>query len=484
MTRFRSPALLASLVLLVSAGTPAVAAEVVEQPAEDRFSPEAVQADFRYLYETLRAAHVDLYVYRSREAYERYYQELMGSIDGPMSRLEVARLFIPFLAFGQVGHAKIDFPVPDYFNYATSGGTLLPLDIRVIEGRVFITHNYSTDPALAPGSELLAINGRTAPDWLDHVGRYVSAERPYMVHAQLEAMFPRLVWLAEGQVETFDVVVRSPRGAEIAVTVDAVPLIPVEEQKGDRERAQHSRKAELLGDGVAYLRPGPFYAAGEGETLETFEAFIDEAFAQFIAADAADLIIDLRNNPGGDNSFSDPMIAWFADEPFRFASRFVVKASAATREVLAGLAEQYPGGISEQMLAAMQRHEDGETFDFEIPEVAPRDAGFSGRVWALVNRHSYSNATTVAAIIQDYGFGTLLGEETADLPTSYASSARFSLPETGIAVTYPKAYFVRPNGDEALRGVVPDESLAFPLVTSGADPVLEEALRLVQSRRL
>lgn len=483
MTRFRPPALLASLVLLLSGGTPGFASEVVEQPAEDRFSREAVQADFRHLYQTLRAAHVDLYVYRSREAYDRCFEDMLATIDGPMSRLEVTRLFMPFVAFGQVGHAKIDFPVQDYIDYALAGGTLFPLDIRVVDGRVFITHNYSAEPALAPGAELLAINGRTVGDWLDQVGRFVSAERPYMVHAQLEAMFPRLVWLAQGQVETFGVVVRSLGGAETAVTVGAVPLIPVEEQKGDRERAQHSRKAELLGDGVAYLRPGPFYAASEGETLETFAAFIDEAFARFIAADASDLIIDLRNNPGGDNSFSDPMIAWFADQPFRFASRFVVKASAATREVLAGLAEQYPGGISAHMLAAMENHDDGETFDFEIPRVAPRETRLTGRVWALVNRHSYSNATTVAAIIQDSGFGTLLGEETADLPTSYASSARFTLPETGIAVTYPKAYFVRPNGDEALRGVVPEEALVFPLPTAGEDPVLDEALRRVLSRR-
>jgi len=104
--------------------------------------------------------------------------------------------------------------------------------------------------------------------------------------------------------------------------------------------------------------------------------------------------------------------------------------------------------------------------------VQPREAGYSGRVWALIDRHSYSNATTVAAIIQDYGFGVIPGEETADIPTSYASSAQFTLPATGIAVTYPKAYCVRPSGQEALQGVVPDHALEFGIAAGEEDPAL------------
>jgi C-terminal processing protease CtpA/Prc len=178
------------------------------------------------------------------------------------------------------------------------------------------------------------------------------------------------------------------------------------------------------------------------------------------------------------------MIAWFADRPFRFASRYEVKASSQTRRVLQDLAVEEPGGVSAEMLDAMGQRENGETFEFEIPTVQPRrDSTFAGRIWVLVNRHSYSNATTVAAIIQDYGFGTVLGEETSDVPTSFASSAQFTLPETGIVVTYPKAYFVRPSGDEGPHGVVPDHLFHFPIVPAEEDSVLQEVLAYIGSRR-
>lgn len=483
MTATHKRFLAAFFIFCLATAMPRALAQPAQAPAGEVYPQDAVRADFKYLYETLAAAHYDLYAYQSRDAYDRYYEELSAAIDGPMSRLEAVRLFTPFVTFGKVGHARIDFPVQDYIAYVLSGGTLLPLDIRVEDGRVLVAHNYSGVAALAPGTELLALNGRPATDWLERIGRLVSAERPYMAHAQLESMFPRLAWLDMGEVDAFEIVVRSRAGDEATFMVDAVPAMELEEHKGARERQQHSRKAHMLPDGIAYLRPGPFYATEESESLETFKAFVDEAFQRFDAAGATDLVIDLRNNPGGDNSFSDPMIAWFADEPFSFASEFIVKASARTREVLEGLAVEYPGGISAQMLRAMTQHEDGARFSFEIPKAEPRDPGFSGRVWALVNRHSYSNATTVAAIIQDYGFGTILGEETADVPTSYASSAQFTLPVTGIVVTYPKAYFVRPNGDEALQGVRPDHAFRFPTVPVEGDKVLREALEFIVSQR-
>jgi C-terminal processing protease CtpA/Prc len=195
-------------------------------------------------------------------------------------------------------------------------------------------------------------------------------------------------------------------------------------------------------------------------------------------------VLDLRDNPGGDNSFSDPMIAWFATRPFRFASDYRLKASVVARQALARIAAEYPGGISAQMLEAMRDRADGERFAFPIPDVQPREGTrYTGRVWALVNRHTNSNATAVAAIVQDYGFATVLGEETSDVPAGYGSIAQFTLPNTGIGVTYPKSHFVRPSGDTAARGVVPTYRIARPVVPAPEDAVLDTAIMYIRSRR-
>ena len=102
-------------------------------------------------------------------------------------------------------------------------------------------------------------------------------------------------------------------------------------------------------------------------------------------------------------------------------------------------------------------------------------------MYVLVNRRSYSNAVAVAALVQDYGFGKILGEETSDLATTFGAMETFRLPRTGLLVGFPKAFIVRPSGNLAPRGVVPDVAIETPVVEGVDDPVLMRAWQIADS---
>jgi len=194
------------------------------------------------------------------------------------------------------------------------------------------------------------------------------------------------------------------------------------------------------------------------------------------------VLIDLRDNPGGDNSFSDLMVAWYATKPFRFAKDFRIKLSEAAIESnrkRLSLVANDKDAISAKLAAAYAQHRIGDVFSFEIPEASPRaGARFTGKVYLLINRHSYSNTVQVAALSRDYGFATIVGEETSDLATTYGAMEQFTLPRTGIEVGFPKAQIIRVNGDMRARGVVPDIAIETPIVEPPSDPVLQRALAI------
>lgn len=120
---------------------------------------------------------------------------------------------------------------------------------------------------------------------------------------------------------------------------------------------------------------------------------------------------------------------------------------------------------------------------YPIPEVAPRaGARYTGRVHVLVDRHTYSNAANVAAVVQDYGFGRVLGEETSDLASTLGAMEHFTLPGSGLVVGYPKARILRPSGDPTPRGVVPDVVLPSPVATGADDPVMQAALEAIRAQ--
>jgi C-terminal processing protease CtpA/Prc len=196
------------------------------------------------------------------------------------------------------------------------------------------------------------------------------------------------------------------------------------------------------------LNPGAF----SGEEA-AFREFVDDAFAQISAVKPERLILDLRNNAGGDDAFSDYLVSYLADRPFRWNHHFTVR----TSDALKAHARSAMNPDS-AFTAAILAHDSGALFRFDFGTVAPQPAEkrYSGKVFALINRQTHSQSAVAAAQLQDYGWALLVGEETAESPTLYASVFPYTLPETGITVQISKGQIVRVSGQETPGGVVPD----------------------------
>lgn len=450
--------------------------------APDKLSAQEVRADFEDLYAGLKAAHYDLYARRSQPEYDALYAEMRDGIRAAMTMAEAEVYFQKFSAFGKVAHSKIAFPADAWEAFRAGGGKAIPLGIRFMGEKLMITDDYSGSEAELRGTQIVSINGMDAAEVETRLRRHVSADNDYLAHTILEFSFVPVFWLEFGAPETFSIVVEDAGGGRRTVDLPALARDELNEG-GDApmfELDRNERRYEIDGR-VGYLRPGPFYNnepdAADPWDPTAFRTFIDEAFTAFIGADLPAVLIDLRANPGGDNSFSDPMLAWFADEPFRFASHFYIRASEAT---IASNAKRVPEGdttsVSFRMGQALAAVAPGEVVDFDLGDSLPREGErYDGKVYLLIDRHSYSNTVTVAALAQDYGFATVLGEETSDLATTYGAMEQFTLPRSGIVVDYPKALIVCPNGGMEARGVIPDVAIPSPLLPTH-DVQLEQAL--------
>ncbi|MEJ6790304.1 S41 family peptidase [Brevundimonas sp. BR2-1] len=466
-----------------------VAASGQETGPEAVLSAEEARTELDLLYAGLEQAHYDLFAHRPRADYDRLHARMRGEINGPMTRQTAAILFQAFAAYGRVGHARVDAPIQGFVSHIQHGGRILPVFIRVDEGRVMLTEAADAEGRFPAGTEVLALNGDPVAVWLERLGAWVSAERPSMAHAQMEESFPALLWFALPEADGIDITGRGADGAMIqgrarAVTIAELGALRKTWPTPSLSADFSAREFRLLGDGIAYLRPGPFQEPEAAAETGAFLAFVDDAFGRLIEAGTTDLVLDLRNNPGGDNSLSDPMIAWFADEPFRFASSFTLRASVQAKAWYQARDGMAAGGILGRLAAAEAVQPNGARYPFELEMNAPRpEPRFHGRVHVLVNRHSYSNAASAAALIQDYDFGEIWGEETADVPTTYASVIGFELPVTGFTVTFPKSRIVRPSGDERLIGVIPDRPLPREPIGVAEDLVLAQALVAIRSTR-
>lgn len=466
-----------------------IAGAVAAADAPQTWPADAVRADFDALYEGLKVSHYDLYARRDKAAYDALFTRMRKGFDAPLDRGQIEARFQTFVAYGRVAHARIEPTADAYAAYRDAGGKAFPLGIRVVGGAVRVAVNGSGDASIAVGDEIVSLDGRPLREVIARLGAHVSADNDYMLGTLLEGQFGAALWRERGAEEHWKLVLHGADGKTRTVRVPARSRDEFKAAIGKAPKqldlSWTAREARVLDGGIAYLRPGPFYNAVEGATdmwdASAFKTFIDQSFERFLEADAKTLVIDLRDNPGGDNSFSDLMIAWFADRPWRFASSFRVKVSQGAIDTNAKRVplEQDPNGTAHRYAAEYAKRKLGEVFAFELPEAKPREGRrFSGKVYLLINRHSYSNTANVAALAQDLKFATIVGEETSDLATTYGAMEQFVLPKTGIVVGFPKAYIVRMSGDTTPRGVVPDIAIETPLPEGEGDVVLKKAVAL------
>ena len=441
--------------------------------AQKQFSKKQVLEDLEFLKTSLEETHYDLYAYTPKQEFLKNFNEVTASVTkDSLSLLEATSLFQQVITKANNGHTEIIFPISSYIEYALGGGTVFPLEVAFESGKALVRKNWSANPTISAGDEILSIEGRPMEDILAAIAPHISAERPYFKKAKIEFYsLPRLYWQVFGKRDSFMVEIGTKKGVE-RISLRAVAVIDGYESK--REDILNAKMRLKLYGSSAYLDPGGF-----GGDLEAYKRFVDSAFAEIRAKHSRNLILDLRNHPGGDDAFGDYLVSYFADKPFAWNSSFRLKTSALLKADARNRMDT-TRTYWQQVLS----HEDGERYDFEFEKYQPQpqDKRFTGKVYVLVNRQSHSQSAVTAAQIQDYGFGTIVGEETGDYPSLYASVFRYPLPNTGVSVQVSKGRIIRVNGSTKEEGVIPDIVIKDHLLDE-KDEVLEGLLQKLSTDR-
>lgn len=411
------------------------------------YSKQEVIEDLDATRNTLIASHYNLFAYTPKNMMQEAFERAKNSITtDSLSAREVYNVLQYYVSAANIGHTNIEFPVAFYIQYAQSGGSIFPLELAFEDEKVFVRKNWSNNKTLSVGTQILSINDIPIFDILEELAPLVSAERNYFKLAKIEAFsFPRYYWLRFGKVDSFKVRLLQ-NGHENEAMIKAVPVIDGFERK--REEVLNASPKLTFYEKIAYLNTGSF----SGDEKK-FQQFVDSAFVEIKKHDVDKLIIDFRNNSGGNDSYSNYVIAHIADHPFNWISSFKLKTSQVLKDYVR--ANQDTTQTYWQEILA---HKNGEVYDyhFENNEPKPENVRFKGDVFVLVNRQSHSQSTVAAAQVQDYKFATIVGEETGEYPTLYASIFPYFLPNTNFRLTISKGYMVRVNGSTAQKGVIPD----------------------------
>jgi len=461
---------------------------------DHEYPPSELLDDLSFLMNTLEQVHPNLYAFVSPAEIQAELHRIEATLTVPMTRLTFYRIVAPLVSRFKDGHTMAVPPREERREYTSQGALLFPLDLNFGDGQVTVTHNFTSDSLVNPGTRVLAINGVPIEQIEARLLQYVSGQRDAWRRQVLTGRFRWQMWLVYGFESPYTVTVQrnTIRGA---TRVDRTFLgITLEELKA-RQSALKQQPEEppftfrvLDGDapeGVALLDMNRF------AQRDRFTTFLDSVFT-VIQDDAVwDLIIDVRGDGGGNSVLGDQLIRYIYDKPYAQTARMDVKVSKQIRKHFASWLPWYVRWNPTMAGHFYKRLWDapvGAIVSFEAtPDSLPANPlRFKGRIYLLVDAGTFSSATMFAATLKDYGIATLIGEETGGLATAYGELYPFQLPNTHLAFSCSSKRFLRPSGVDDGRGVIPDVEVnpADFANRPNVDPELATALKVIEERRL
>jgi hypothetical protein len=459
------------------------------------------------------AAHAGSYKYRSKAQIDSAFAAARAQVTNHMTVLDVYRLVAEVTDFE--GSLHNDTALPDLVQQALRAEVaFFPYPLKLVAGQLVV--NTARAQPLPLGAIISSINGIPAQRLVQELGKYYTTDG-YNTTGKtvgLAANFPDYYRLEYGPQQHFVVRYRSaPAAAERQQTVSAVPYAAYQQAFAARHSRPSDRRffEDVLPKYTFRLLPAQATAVltihtfdiGEDNTPghRQYAHFLDSCFSLLRRSPAiTNLLVDVRDNGGGDDDNDMLAFSYLARAPFRenngATTRFrqvpyrgyltVEKDTAERAALVAAIAEEIRTDFTAG--PAGTAHENAQA----NPLFQPQPVCFKGQLYLLISPRVASAGSMFAAMVRGNTPAIVIGEETMGGYYGHTGhgSLDYTLPHTGIQVTFSWVDLVqavprRPT-QPAGRGVLPD----YPIAQSRADFLanrdtqLQFALRLIAARHV
>lgn len=469
---------------------PAALARADQGSGGTPLTPAQVKRDFRVLRSALVTLHPGLYRYQSVARFDSAIAREERALARGASRADVYLAVARLAAQVRCGHTFIN---PANQSESVRRDVLdradkLPLHVAIVGSRILVT--ASAADSVRTGDELVAIDGNPAQAILGELLAYartdggnVASRVSHLGHSGgrslLDDVYPCLHPPADAR---YLLSLRDRGGRSRQVRVAGMTM---EEREAKLSRsggpAAEAWTFEVQ-NGVAVWRLSTF--AFWNQPFD-WKSEISRRFAQLEREKIPALVLDLRDNEGGDESIADSLLAHLVHGPAVLAGQRAE-----------GCYERVPYGLARFL----------QTWDYDFfdrtGKVAPtggrnvvlvmRDSSdrivtparpYRGRVFALIGPRNSSATFLLARALKETRSATLVGQATGGNQRGINGSeiAWVTLPESGVALDIPLVAWMarRPVPD---GGIQPDVVVErrFEDAAAGVDAELAAVRQLMK----
>lgn len=446
-----------------------------------RFTIAELRAELASVVAIVEETEATPYMFRSRREITERLRGLQDQITHPMTRYEFLPTLLELRGAFEIAHGTVPFPIEEFNDFVARGGRLPSFAAGRVGNEITITRVEPTIRILGVGDELLSINGHDARALVDRIRAAIPDDRnPAYGDDALQRKFGQWLW-AFGVVGPFHLKLRRGEMTYEIVEAGVRPerMLTIKERFLSRERPEPDAppfSLRMLPGRVAVLDVRSFNPIDR----ERWDGFLEATFARLQREHVRGLVIDIRENGGGDTRAGDALLRYITDRPYRnFAGKLWRRSErydAFFRAAIPWWLRWLPYERWVLGNATGTPHGQSRWFAAEPTTPTPTNLRFRGRVAVVTGPRTFSSAAAFADAVRTYRLATLVGEPPGGVNGVAGEIALTRLPKTKLAIAICSARFVRASGDE--RDLTPTQ-VDVAVAHGPGDPQLARAVEIV-----
>lgn len=440
-----------------------------------KYTVEELKEDLAFLRAKYEHHNPNLYLYSSRAELDTYFDSLCSRITTPMTDMEFYRYVGPITSKIKDAHTSI-FPNEDCEWWYGDQKYFLPLLVTCNNDRIVTDLSASGDRTIPDGSEILSINGKTTAEILAMMKPYAPRDgyNQSRVTWVMNNFFPYFYCYCVGDTSSFNIVYKTSDGHAMQHSVEATNVdsmwynaykyYPNRYIAGRRDSTITLRFRD--DSSVAVLRIRSFVKRSSKTGDESFRKAIHHYFSVIRHAPVKNLIVDVRDNGGGNPEYARYVISHLIDKEYVYIEKYKT--------------------IERLHWSDEEKRTRTQWYPYcGIGKFRPEKNCYTGKLYVLMDGGSTSTAGDFAACLDYYDRATFIGEESgANRVVSGGNvfGKDCELPNTKLRVRMSTIQGINksdvPNDG---HGVIPDY-LVVPTpddYMNFRNPMLEKALELI-----
>jgi len=437
----------------------------------EKHSVSSLVEAFNIMQMGLEQAHPGLYDYTPKARMDSLFRVTKQQIKSPMTSEEFRILITPIVTAIRDVHTSL------YPNDYSNKPTITPeVKLGVVNGQLLVI-NPCKDKQIVAGTRVIAVNGQPANKVVKFIRSQYFRKDGYNdlpVDRQLMSNFWGLYMKAYAPSASSPLKLTFENGKIINPK-----YLPVTSTKKTDDAQNMSM--QIINTKIGYLKINSF---GLNQVEE------DSAFHFIMSLEnnkINNLIVDVRNNSGGEQDVLYRLTSYFIKEPYRKSCYSEVKSN--TTYPTFRFTENY--GADNILFGDFQNTNSKQTFTkTDTSVVSPSGNHYNGKLFILTDEFSVSAASEFAAVFAEQGVGKIIGRETGTCyyQMNAEQFAYFRLGNTGLNLMVPLIKIVsREKTNPRIpygHGVIPDITVPLTLeeFTQSKDIILNSAVELINKR--